>query len=127
MPEVVGSGTKMGRYWSGMGLLASPTPVLRRGWCWAHLRPITGRQYGIAMGLAPSPTRSLGRCTDPRTLSGMGLVASLSHTFCRYMDGGRSWRIPDGILGSEKPVAPSPTHPEPFLNLDGMLIMEVQI
>jgi hypothetical protein len=109
-------GTKMGRYGSGMGLLASPTPVLRLGWCWTHLRPITGRQYGIGMRVARSPTRSLGRYPDPRTLSGMGLVLSLSHIFRRYMDGNGYWPIPDGILGSGMPVDPSPTHTDPFLN-----------
>jgi hypothetical protein len=100
-------GTKMDWYGSGMWLLASPTPVLHRGCCWTHHRPITGPQYGIGMGLAPSPTRSLGRYTDPRTLSGMGASPIPVPFFRRYMD---------GILGSGMPVAPSPTNTDPFLN-----------
>jgi hypothetical protein len=62
-------GTKMGRYGSGMGLLASPTPFLRRGCCWTHPRPIltasmgqgwgqphSRRRTGVGMGQAPSPS-----------------------------------------------------------------------
>jgi hypothetical protein len=106
----------MGRYGLGMGLLASPTLGLCRERTWTHPRPIpTANIYGIGMRLAPSPTRSQDRksVTD---LVGDG-TSPIPVPYClSELDGNWSRPIPDKVLRAGIPIAPSPTHTDPFLN-----------
>jgi hypothetical protein len=69
----------------------------------------TDGQCETEIGLALSPTRLVRRNLVPGTSSGMGLLPSLFHTGYWYSKGmGRP--IPEKVLTSGMPKAPSPTH-----------------